>query len=195
MAFASVYDLLMVPPIPLYRSPTTPLHWGTVSPNSWMCPDCQVNRQAFKKLNIWRFPDILVVHLKRSIHTESTREKIDIFVDFPIHGLDLSLKDGDKHDVYDLIGITNYKGGLDSGHYTAYAKNERLDQWYIFDDSHVNPVLKEESIKTSSVYILFYRKRNAAVRTYPALVVESPLPLQAAWDAILTTFCQSLTLI
>lgn len=49
---------------------------------------------------------------------------------------------------------------------TAYAKNEKLDQWYNFDDSHVSPVGNVDSIKTSSAYLLFYRRRNAAVRQY-----------------------------
>jgi ubiquitin carboxyl-terminal hydrolase 4/11/15 len=49
---------------------------------------------------------------------------------------------------------------------TAYAKNEKMDQWYNFDDSHVSPVANVESIKTSSAYLLFYRRRNAVVRTY-----------------------------
>lgn len=49
---------------------------------------------------------------------------------------------------------------------TAYAKNEKLDQWYNFDDSHVSPVRDVETIKSSSAYLLFYRRRNATVREY-----------------------------
>lgn len=136
----------------------------------WYCPNCKKHQQATKKLDIWRLPDILVVHLKRFSHTRAWRDKIDAFVDFPIHGLDLSgkaLKEEDRNEnVYDLYGVSNHMGGLGGGHYTAYAKNEKLDQWYNFDDSHVSPVRDVETIKSSSAYLLFYRRRNAAVREY-----------------------------
>ncbi|KAI1321451.1 CSN-associated deubiquitinating enzyme Ubp12 [Mortierella claussenii] len=147
----------------------------------WYCPNCKKHQQATKKLDIWRLPEILVVHLKRFSHTRAWRDKIDAFVDFPIHGLDLSakaLKEEDQDDnVYDLFGVSNHMGGLGGGHYTAYAKNEKLDQWYNFDDSHVSPVGDVELIKSSSAYLLFYRKRNAAVREYeqrPAVAEPEP---------------------
>ncbi|KAF9311132.1 CSN-associated deubiquitinating enzyme Ubp12 [Podila horticola] len=136
----------------------------------WYCPNCKKHQQATKKLDIWRLPDILVVHLKRFSHTRAWRDKIDAFVDFPIHGLDLSgkaLREEDQNEnVYDLYGVSNHMGGLGGGHYTAYAKNEKLDQWFNFDDSHVSPVRDVESIKSSSAYLLFYRRRNATVREY-----------------------------
>ncbi|KAF9968378.1 CSN-associated deubiquitinating enzyme Ubp12 [Mortierella alpina] len=142
----------------------------------WYCPSCKKHQQATKKLDIWRLPDILVVHLKRFSHTRAWRDKIDALVDFPIHGLDLSgkaLKEEDREaNVYDLFGVSNHMGGLGGGHYTAYAKNEKLDQWYNFDDSHVSPVANVESIKSPSAYLLFYRRRNAVVREYEQRAAE-----------------------
>ncbi|KAF9149815.1 CSN-associated deubiquitinating enzyme Ubp12 [Linnemannia schmuckeri] len=149
----------------------------------WYCPNCKKHQQATKKLDIWRLPDILVVHLKRFSHTRTWRDKIDALVDFPIHGLDLSgkiLKEEDRDEnVYDLFGVSNHMGGLGGGHYTAYAKNERSGQWYNFDDSHVSAVGNVESIKSSSAYLLFYRRRNATVREYeqrPPVADPEPEP-------------------
>jgi ubiquitin carboxyl-terminal hydrolase 4/11/15 len=85
----------------------------------WYCPRCKKHQQATKKLDIWRFPDILVVHLKRFSHTRAWRDKIDAMVDFPISGLDLGDKalSGDgKESVYDLFGVSNHMGGLGGGH-------------------------------------------------------------------------------
>jgi ubiquitin carboxyl-terminal hydrolase 4/11/15 len=31
----------------------------------WYCPTCKEHRQATKKLELWRVPEVLVVHLKR----------------------------------------------------------------------------------------------------------------------------------
>lgn len=56
----------------------------------WYCPKCREFRQATKKFDLWKVPDILVVHLKRFAAGRMTRDKLDTFVDFPIEGLDLS---------------------------------------------------------------------------------------------------------
>lgn len=70
-------------------------------------------------------PDILVFHLKRFSYSRYSKNKLDTFVNFPIHNLDLSKyvisKDGKPH-VYELYAISNHYGGLGGGHYTAYAK-------------------------------------------------------------------------
>ncbi|CAO1617632.1 unnamed protein product [Jaminaea pallidilutea] len=56
----------------------------------WYCPQCKEFRQATKKFDLWKVPDILVVHLKRFSAGRGLRDKIDISVDFPIDGLDLT---------------------------------------------------------------------------------------------------------
>lgn len=89
------------------------------------CPRCKEHRQATKKLDLWKLPDILVVHLKRFSYSRYLKNKLDTFVNFPIGNLDLSKyvksKDGQSH-VYELYAISNHYGGLGGGHYTAYAK-------------------------------------------------------------------------
>ncbi|XP_008811872.2 ubiquitin carboxyl-terminal hydrolase 9-like [Phoenix dactylifera] len=127
----------------------------------WYCPSCKEHRQATKKLDLWRLPEILVVHLKRFSFSRYLKNKLDTFVNFPVHNLDLSKYV--KHRavaphsyVYKLYAISNHYGGLGGGHYTAYAKLIDEDSWYHFDDSHVSPV-NEDEIKTSAAYLLFYR--------------------------------------
>ncbi|EFP82394.2 S-formylglutathione hydrolase [Puccinia graminis f. sp. tritici CRL 75-36-700-3] len=63
------------------------------SEDKWYCPRCKNHVQATKQMQIWKVPDILVVHFKRfsSARTSYGRSsKVDNFVDFPIQGLDLS---------------------------------------------------------------------------------------------------------
>jgi hypothetical protein len=43
-----------------------------------------------KKLEIWRLPPVMVVHLKRFQYTQTYRRKLGSLVEFPIEGLDLS---------------------------------------------------------------------------------------------------------
>ena len=87
------------------------------------CPQCKVHRQASKKLDLWRLPDILVVHLKRFSFNRGFRGKLDIFVDFPMTKLDLSkyVAPEEGGHVYDLYAVSNHYGGMGGGHYTAYA--------------------------------------------------------------------------
>lgn len=137
----------------------------------WYCPRCKEHRQASKKLDLWRLPDILVFHLKRFSYSRWLKNKLDTFVNFPTRNLDLSnyVKSNEasegSHD-YELYAISNHYGGLGGGHYSAYCKLIDDNRWYHFDDAHVSPV-SEDEIKTSAAYVLFYRrvrgKPNGAV--------------------------------
>lgn len=166
--------------------------------NSWYCSNCKTHRQAFKTLNFWRLPKVLIIGLKRFETTNSMmsmygmggsygggmgvhREKINTFVDFPIHGLDMSpfcspgrrrkkngkqkIDDGDPY-IYDLYAVINHYGRMGFGHYTAFARdwdgekgsNKGENLWCSYDDDIIH-VVDEKSVKTSAAYILFYRQR------------------------------------
>ena len=105
--------------------------------NAWYCNRCKELRRATKTLEIWTIPDILVVHLKRFGGNRSFRDKIDVFVDYPIEGLDMTervgLKEDGKEYVYDLFAVDNHYGGLGGGHYTAMAKNFYDGLWYDYN--------------------------------------------------------------
>lgn len=105
--------------------------------DTWYCPRCKEHRRATKKFDLWKTPDILAVHLKRFSSAGYRREKLDILVDFPVEGLDLSQRvihreDG-KQEIYDLIAVDDHWGGLGGGHYTAFAKNFVDEQWYEYN--------------------------------------------------------------
>ncbi|KAJ4951929.1 hypothetical protein NE237_028761 [Protea cynaroides] len=128
----------------------------------WYCPTCKEHRQATKKLDLWRLPEILVVHLKRFSYSRYLKNKLDTLVNFPIHNLDLSKyvkSKGTAHQslVYELYAISNHYGGLGGGHYSAYAKLIDEERWYHFDDSHVS-LVNEDEIRTSAGYVLFYQR-------------------------------------
>ncbi|KHN14762.1 Ubiquitin carboxyl-terminal hydrolase 10 [Glycine soja] len=129
----------------------------------WYCPRCKEHRQATKKLDLWKLPEILVFHLKRFSYSRYLKNKLDTFVNFPIHNLDLTKyvksKDGESY-VYNLYAISNHYGGLGGGHYTAYCKLIDDNKWCHFDDSHVSPVTEAE-IKSSAAYVLFYQRNRS----------------------------------
>ncbi|XP_020226507.1 ubiquitin carboxyl-terminal hydrolase 8 isoform X2 [Cajanus cajan] len=126
----------------------------------WYCPTCKKPQQATKKLDLWRLPEILVVHLKRFSYNRYFKNKLETFVDFPINDLDLSTYvvhgNSQSSNLYVLYAISCHYGGLGGGHYTAFVRYG-YDKWYDFDDSRVDSV-SEDMIKTPAAYVLFYRK-------------------------------------
>lgn len=130
----------------------------------WYCPSCKQHQQASKKLDLWRLPEILVVHLKRFSYSQFLKNKLETFVDFPIEDLDLSSYIANRSSAfscrYVLYAISNHDGGLGGGHYTAFVHHGH-NRWYEFDDERVFPI-NEEGIKTSAAYVLFYRRVPAA---------------------------------
>ncbi|KAJ1658810.1 hypothetical protein IWQ61_002012 [Dispira simplex] len=169
--------------------------------DSWYCPRCKTHQQAKKKVDLWRMPEILVVHLKRFSHTRTWRNKLDMNIEFPLEGLDLShvVAHANRSDhnqpamegtmgeaeeeslTYDLYGVCNHFGRLGGGHYTAYAKNSQTERWYEYDDSCVRPVDTNhvhDTVVTPAAYVLFYQRRrqdakvSAAVAKVRQLVQE-----------------------
>ncbi|GAB7348787.1 hypothetical protein MBLNU459_g7510t1 [Dothideomycetes sp. NU459] len=132
--------------------------------NAWYCARCKELRRASKTLEMWTVPDILVLHLKRFSGERYRRDKVDITVDFPLEGLDLSKRIGYKEDgkeyIYDLFAVDNHYGGLGGGHYTAYAKNFYDGNWYDFNDSFVNQQ-NPDKVVSPAAYLLFYRRRSS----------------------------------
>lgn len=127
----------------------------------WYCPRCKDHKQATKTIKIWSTGDILTIHLKRFQMARSFGDKIDVTIDFPITGLDMSKYIDHQDNVYDLVAVDNHYGGLGGGHYTASALNFRDGQWYYFDDSRVSKIEDPKSTVTSAAYLLFYRKRSS----------------------------------
>lgn len=139
--------------------------------NLWYCASCKEHRQARKTMEIWKLPDVLILSLKRfEYRNEVLREKLDMFVDFPIDDLDMApfcLEKQTDHERlhYELFAVSNHYGSMGFGHYTAFAKSwrsggmERYPGWYSFDDSHVSPAMVDQ-VKSNAAYILFYKRKH-----------------------------------
>lgn len=146
--------------------------------DAWYCPNCKKHQCASKKMDLWRLPDNLIIHLKRFNYDRSYRDKLETLVDFPTDGLDMSrwLVPGAEEKsgtVYDLYATSNHYGGLGGGHYTAYAKNLFDGRWYTLDDSTVTPLSSPEETITKAAYVLFYRRRQQGTPMPGASAVAS----------------------
>jgi len=129
--------------------------------DTWYCPSCKVHQMAGKTMEIYRLPDIFVVQLKR-FTKHKIGIKLDIMVDYPVEGLDMSpfVKIDPEDKIYDLFGVVCHVGMIAcAGHYTAFCLNPVDMKWYYYDDNNVKEV-KKEQVVTRNAYILFYKKRS-----------------------------------
>eukprot|EP00771_Trimastix_marina_P000793 gnl/Trimastix_PCT/1822.p1 GENE.gnl/Trimastix_PCT/1822~~gnl/Trimastix_PCT/1822.p1 ORF type:complete len:984 (+),score=295.40 gnl/Trimastix_PCT/1822:210-2954(+) len=130
----------------------------------WYCNVCRELKQATKKFDLWRLPELIVIQLKRFSYTRYWRSKVDMNIDFPIEGLDFDpyLLPGSPdrgNAVYDLYAISNHSGSLGGGHYTAYVRNDLTGKWYHMNDSSCSET-DASRIGGPSAYMLFYRRRR-----------------------------------
>uniref|UniRef100_A0A3P9M1N0 Ubiquitin carboxyl-terminal hydrolase n=1 Tax=Oryzias latipes TaxID=8090 RepID=A0A3P9M1N0_ORYLA len=121
------------------------------------CNKCKARRKCTKRFSIQKFPQILVIHLKRFSDSNSRSSKLSTFVNFPLKELDLRefSADNSEHPVYNLYAVSNHTGNTLGGHYTAYCRNPALGEWYSYNDSRVSPISSGQ-VRTSNAYVLFY---------------------------------------
>ncbi|XP_072789932.1 ubiquitin carboxyl-terminal hydrolase 8 isoform X4 [Taeniopygia guttata] len=58
--------------------------------NRFYCSHCKTRRDSLKKIEIWKLPPVLLVHLKRFSYDGRWKQKLQTSVDFPLETLDLS---------------------------------------------------------------------------------------------------------
>ena len=107
----------------------------------WYDEKTNEKKQLIKKTDFSYYPNILVIHLKRWIHTKKNKQIVH-FNEL------LSLN---QH-VYELFGIINHEGNVFGGHYYSYIKKNK---WFVFDDNTISQV---QDIISDKNYCLFYRK-------------------------------------
>lgn len=133
----------------------------------YKCESCKKTSKISKKLSIYRFPPLLVIHLKRFHYSSWRRDKLNTSVKFPVEDLDLSkYSENDNADTsehtYHLYGISHHSGYMSGGHYVADIKNVSGDgKWYHCDDSYISSITEPDNCG-SSPYVLFYYRSDIA---------------------------------
>jgi ubiquitin carboxyl-terminal hydrolase 2/21 len=123
--------------------------------NKYTCDKCNVETNAYKKLNLFKTSKYLILSFKRF---QNDGNKINTFIDFPINNLVLEgYCDNQTNSTYNLYAVSNHTGSLMGGHYFSYCKN--ADKWYEYND-HMVMRLSNEQIVSNNAYILFYEKND-----------------------------------
>jgi ubiquitin C-terminal hydrolase len=131
--------------------------------NAWFNEKTQQKENVLKQISFWNFPKILIITFKRfSSFIEQGGVRLSKrmeFVDFPLHGLDLSkyIKgyNASKYK-YDLYGVCNHIGNVVGGHYTSFVKTKE-NEWFHCNDENIEKVENPLHIITPLAYSLFYR--------------------------------------
>ncbi len=146
--------------IPLTKCFDYFMTWEKLENYSFKCEVCKNDEKPLKKIQIYKCPYYLIIHLKRFI---DDKEKINTEVKFPLRGLDLKKYIMDKNDtiekIYDLRCIMYHNGNLGYGHYYSICYNTIHNKWFLYNDERVSEI-KESDISSKDAYVLFYRRRG-----------------------------------
>ena len=109
-------------------------HWGVESldDENDMCPRCHQYQKRQKQTIVVRWPQVLVLHLKRwKVVTNPVFRRVKINDKVSFDGV---LDVGGAGGRYNLRGVVNHHGAAGYGHYTAHVRAYD-DQWYFCDDA------------------------------------------------------------
>lgn len=142
---------------------------------SFRCEKCKKCQPVTKRLQIYRFPKILILTLKRFSSRSGSlfgrflsASKNNIAVNLEVDRLDLTAYcnpvglrgqfklNGGCQPIYQLIALSHHSGSLDGGHYTASCRSWNDNTWYHFNDTAVRRESKP-SAPSQSAYVLFYQ--------------------------------------
>ncbi|KAF3837140.1 hypothetical protein F7725_004604 [Dissostichus mawsoni] len=142
-------------------------HWGVFrashfnGENQMYCDECRAWSDATTKCVIKHHPGVLTLLLKRFQldHYSKRYVKINCTVDVPCT---LQIPENQPYELYAMVEHT---GDLRGGHYIATIKSEHDGRCYSFNDScvtelHSQPFQSDIFEKSSSAYLLFYRKEK-----------------------------------
>lgn len=111
-------------------------------------------------------PPVLIIKLKRYTNIGQSLVKINRLVEYNLH-LDVSnVCCNNKECKYELNGVINHIGTLNSGHYYSYVKNmfpgktnEIIigDNWFICNDEKITEIDEDDVLNSKNAYILFYQ--------------------------------------
>jgi ubiquitin C-terminal hydrolase/Ca2+-binding EF-hand superfamily protein len=138
----------------------------------YKCDGCKNVDTTTSKLDIWRLPDILVLHVKRFIYTMYVRGKLNNPMVYPLKNLDMSTVLGRREaddfrdrELFNLYGVVHHMGSMGGGHYIATCKNaptkeaDTKEAWFEYNDSRVESISDDDVVRSSG-YLLFYHRKQ-----------------------------------
>lgn len=131
--------------------------------SDWRCDKCGEVCHPLRNTKIVKFPDYLVIQLKRfqemsGILGMTGIAKDNRFVDFSLNEIDLTEFSAKKESLpikYECVAIANHIGGMAGGHYYAYVRRD--DNWFDINDHQISK-LSPDKVITNMAYYMVFRK-------------------------------------
>jgi len=125
----------------------------------WKCDKCKEPRTALKQLIPYRFPPVLIIHLKRFEFNLYTMKWMKCTKDIKVQTtLEIHDHFQDKTQYYTFFAAIIHQGSLDGGHYTALCN--RNSKWILFNDDQITEIEPSKiSEYLSSAYVLLYQRQ------------------------------------
>ena len=149
--------------------------------NCIFCPECKKKMPAVKSQSFKILPRMLIFVLKRFEFDFNTMTKIKVndYYEFPFD-LDMNKYTGDYinnqnsedtnikvDNTYKLKSIVIHQGHCEGGHYYAFIRDDKTQEWHQFNDTMVTSFdvknIPKEAFggdSNKNAYLLFYEKNN-----------------------------------
>ena len=102
--------------------------------NKYYCENCKEKRIASKRTNVIKWPQHLLIGLKKYKQIGNNIVKINQKIDIPLEW---------RHNMT-LKGAILHFGNLNGGHYVYVKKNN--DKWFVINDSSVNEISSQKDL-------------------------------------------------
>lgn len=147
---------LRVPPRPLASVAGCIDAFSEAQTIEFECPKCK-HESSQITTTISKPPEMLVIQLKRFL----TIQKENRFIhkkNTEIVTWETSLMVSGSE--FQLFGVVDHIGELNSGHYTCFVRDIDGDRWLRFDDRDVEEVTDVTDLRSSLNYLLFFRRTD-----------------------------------
>ena len=124
--------------------------------NTWKCDKCLENVNSEKKIVFWNLSEILIFQVKRySNNLQKNNDHINFPMTLKMGRFTMNYNEDSTN--YELCAMSVQEGSLSGGHYYAICKVK--EQWYVYNDTNVFKINKDEVLKKNP-YCLFYKRIN-----------------------------------
>jgi ubiquitin C-terminal hydrolase len=120
--------------------------------NLWKCSNCKNESNNYRTIKLINTPKTLMIQFKRHISGSKNSKKID----YPniLNIKNYKIINEEHNNKYELFSVISHIGDcFNSGHYYSICKDN--DDFYLFNDSHVNKLNKMDC--DENAYMLCYR--------------------------------------
>ena len=120
------------------------------------CNKCGKEVKCYSKTTIFNIPKYLILLLNQNLK-KNTNLQFVVFKE-TLETNDF-VKNMDFNKEYNLIGLIDYYGNREYGHYTASCKNLKDNNWYYISDTYISKIDDFNEIKSKNAFILFYEQK------------------------------------